>query len=280
MREAVETSARYLGVEVGASALALLDDAETVRLLAAHVETLSAAIGVTGEVPWPALDPATEVDFQLLAILGTVPATRRWFAGHGVSDEVAAASLADIARKLRDYGIAATGADWFVELVTARVFTLGRLQFDPYDHVPGTGLPAWNTHIPELGPLDPAACDASFAAAVPFFAATVGDTATRHFVCHSWLLDDQLTEYLPAESNILKFQRRFTLVDSAETDAPVDGVTDGDTAMAKFIFRRPLSELSSVTPSSRLEAAVVGHLAAGRHWRERAGVIEFRAATG
>ena len=277
MRDAIEASARYLGVEVAPSALVLLDDPQTARLLAAHVDTLSAAVGVTGEVPWPALDPATEADFQLLAILGTVPATRRWFAGHGVSDEIASASLADIARKLRDYGIAATGADWFVELVTARVFALGRLQFDPYDRVPGTGLPAWNVHIPELGPLDPAACDASFAAAVPFFASAVGDTATRHFVCHSWLLDDQLAEYLPAESNILKFQRRFTLVDSEGSDAPVDGVTEGDTAMAKFIFRRPLSELPTITPSSRLEAAVIGHLAAGRHWRERAGTIEFRA---
>ena len=276
MREAIEDSARYLRVDVDPGALALLDDPRTARLLADHLRALSAAVGVTGEVPWPRLDPATEVDFQLLAILGTVPATRRWFADHGVSDEIAAASLADIPRKLRDHGIAATGADWFVELVTARVFALGRLQFDPYDRVPGGAESAWNVHIPELGPLDPTACDASFAAAVPFFAATVGDTVTRHFVCHSWLLDDQLAEYLPAESNILRFQRRFTLVDSEATDAPVDGVTEGDTAVAKFIFRRPLPELPAITPTSRLEAAVIGHLAAGRHWRERAGVIEFR----
>ena len=65
-------------------------------------------------------------------------------------------------------------------------------------------------------------------------------------------------------------------LDSEATDAPVDGVTEGDTAVAKFIFRRPLSELPAITATSRLEAAVIGHLAAGRHWRERAGVIEFR----
>jgi len=242
---------------------------QTEPLVAAQVAALEAAIGTTRTVAWPDDDER----FQLLALLGTVPAARVWLAAHGVDDGIARASLGDLTPKLRDYGVAETGVDWLAKVVTCGVFSLGRLQFEPGEIVPSTATPAWNVHIPESGPLDPAACDASFAAAAPFFAAAFGDTTTRDFVCHSWLLDDQLAEYLPASSNILAFQRRFTLVDTESADAPVDGATEGDRAVAKFVFRSPLAGLPALTPTTRLERAVLAHLAAGRHWRERAGLL-------
>jgi hypothetical protein len=177
-----------------------------------------------------------------------------------------------LAPKLRDYGIAATGVDWLAKVVTCGVFVLGRLQFEPAAPTPAG--PAWNTHIPESGPLDVAACDASFHRAVEFFRAR-GDSTTHAFECQSWLLDDQLTEYLPAGSNILRFQSRFTLIDTETADAPVDGATHGDHAVAKFVFRRTLAELAGVEPISTLERAALAHLAAGRHWRERRGVMRL-----
>jgi len=271
LRVLVASVAHDLDVPAGllADALAYLTP-ETEPLVAAQIAALEAAIGSGADVGWPDDD----VRFQLLAILGTVPAARAWFAAEGIDPAIAEASLADLTPKLRDYGIAATGIDWLAKVVTCGVFVLGRLQFEP-----AGAENAWNTHIPESGPLDPAACDESFARAVAFFGER-GDTTTRGFVCHSWLLDDQLAEYLPAESNILRFARRFTLTDTETTDAPVgsadgDGVTAGDNAVAKFVFRRPLAELSAITPVSTLERAVLAHLAAGRHWRERAGIMRL-----
>ena len=270
MREAIVGVATDLDVPAP-----LLDDAldyltpETEPLVAAQVTALETAIGTTRTIAWPRDDER----FQLLALLGAVPAARAWLAAHDIDDEIARASLGDLTPKLRDYGVAETGVDWLAKVVTCGVFSLGRLQFEPREVVPGTATPAWNVHIPESGPLDPAACDASFAAAAPFFAAAFGDTTTRDFVCHSWLLDAQLAEYLPASSNILAFQRRFDLVDAESADAPVDGATEGDRAVAKFVFRAPLAELPALTPTTRLERAVLAHLAAGRHWRERAGVL-------
>ena len=239
---------------------------ETEPLVAAQVAALRAAIGTGRDVPWPIDDER----FQLLALLGTVPAARVWFAAQGIDDGIARDSLADLTPKLRDYGVAATGVDWLAKVVTCGVFTIGRLQFEPA--APSPAGHAFNTHIPESGPLDPAACDDSFARALALFGAR-GDGTTRAFVCSSWLLDDQLAAYLPAESNILNFQRRFTLVDSETSDAPLDGATQGDHAVAKFIFRRPLAELPAVEPRSTLERALLEHLAAGRHWRERTGVL-------
>ena len=267
MRDLVVAVAADLGVPAAliADALAYLGP-QTEPLVAAQVARLEAAVGTTEVVAWPDDD----VRFQLLALLGAVPAARAWFAAEGIDEATARASLADLTPKLRDYGIAATGVDWLAKVVAGGVISLGRLQFEWAE--PTAAGAAWPVHIPESGPLDPAACDESFARAVAFFRGR-GDSATRGFVCHSWLLDDQLAEYLPGESNILRFQRRFTLVDTAESDAPVDGATEGDHAVAKFVFRRPLAELSALTPSTRLETAVVTHLAAGRHWRERAGVM-------
>lgn len=278
LRAAVTAGAVAIDLPAGilADALALLD-AHPALLgpLAEQVDRLVAAVGTLDVPDWPAPVGAADLErFQLLALLATVPSTRSWFSGRGVSDDVIADTLDDLPVKVRD-GIAATGADWMTMVVTGRVFSLGRLQFEPRARVPGTGEPAWSVHIPELGPLDPAACDASFARAPGFFAAVLGDTATRAFVCHSWLMDDQLRAYLPAESNILRFQRRFALADDETTDAVVGGVTDGDTAVAKFVFRAPLAELAAVTPSSRLEAAVLEHLAAGGYWRERTGVFRL-----
>ena len=257
------------GLEVPATLLAdALDylDAGTAPAVAAQIAALEAAIGTTREVAFSSDDER----FQLLALLGTVPAARAWFAAEGIDGAIAEASLADLTPKLRDYGIAATGVDWLAKVVTCGVFVLGRLQFEPAE--PSPEGPVWNTHIPEAGPLDPAACDESFDRAVAFFRER-GDATTNAFACHSWLLDDQLAEYLPAGSNILKFARRFTLTDTETTDAPKDGVTEGDDAVAKFVFRRPLAELSAITPATTLERAVLAHLAAGRHWRERAGIM-------
>ena len=236
---------------------------ETAPLVRAQTAALEAAIGTGRELLWPSADER----FQLLALLGAVPAARAWFAAERIDADIADASLADLTPKLRDYGVAATGVDWLAKVVTCGVFVLGRLQFEP---APAGG--AWNTHIPEAGPLDPTACDASFARAAAFFRAR-GDRTTTAFECHSWLLDPQLAEYLPAESNILNFQRRFTLTDSETTDSPRDGATEGDHAVAKFVFRRPLADLPTITPATTLERAALTHLAAGRHWHERAGVM-------
>jgi len=235
---------------------------ETAPLVRAQTAALEAAIGTGRPVPWASADER----FQLLALLGAVPAASAWFVAEGIDADIANASLADLTPKLRDYGVAATGVDWLAKVVTCGVFVLGRLQFEPAQ------AGAWNTHIPESGPLDPAACDASFARAVAFFRAR-GDETTAAFECHSWLLDPQLAEYLPAESNILNFQRHFELTDAATTDAPVDGATEGDHAVAKFVFRRPLADLPTIAPATTLERAALTHLAAGRHWHERAGVM-------
>jgi hypothetical protein len=124
---------------------------------------------------------------------------------------------------------------------------------------------ALDIHIPEDGPLSPAVCDESFAAARPFFATHFGvehDSAR----CRSWLLDDQLTEYLPPTSNIVRFQRRFQATGQAE---------DGDHDILEFVFRRHPADLSELPQTTALQRAIVAHLRSGRHWRISSGTARL-----
>src|SRR5207249_4777 len=121
-------------------------------------------------------------------------------------------------------------------------YRLGRLQFgrsrvffDPA----ASGLEvafrqgdlALGVHIPSGSPLTPEACDAAFAQARPFYQKHFPDDQYRIAECSSWLLDEQLVEYLPADSNIVRFQRRFQLV--------ADKRWPADDEIIHFVFGRP-----------------------------------------
>lgn len=104
---------------------------------------------------------------------------------------------------------------WLALPLKLRIFRLGRLQFEPeileadkevngYKMLAGTGV--LHVHIPEGEPLKQELCDAAFAQADTFFSGQY-----TLYDCWSWLLSPNLYEVLEADSNILKFQRRFTI---------------------------------------------------------------------
>ena len=49
------------------------------------------------------------------------------------------------------------------------------------------------------------------------FAEYFQEFAYKAFLCYSWLLDETLSDYLPEESNILRFAALFTRVYETET---------------------------------------------------------------
>src|SRR5215472_16276655 len=103
--------------------------------------------------------------------------------------------------------------------------------------------------------MDPVSCDKSFAAAGEFFPRYFPDYASRIVTCTSWLLDDQLLEYLPADSNIVRFQKRFELVPD---------VREYDESIFHFVFGKPASAAPSIQPRTTLERAILKHLENGR----------------
>ena len=242
--------------------------------------------GFTRVQAWPSLPlPLGAVGryFYLYVFLAALPHVRSWHAANGVAPEISRLTLADAGKQVEIHG-RTHGAggmhtqDWLTWHFRCALYRLGRLQFNRseigYDaeRLERAGAPfchgdqALGTHIPEVGPLTPEACDASLRQARPFFEELFGGSTYRWATCNSWLLDDQLAEYLPAGSNIIRFQRRFHLL---------PGGTDGDQSVLEFVFRRPGADLSDLPQRTTLERAVVAHLRAGRHWVTRSGWLEL-----
>jgi GNAT-like C-terminal domain len=139
------------------------------------------------------------------------------------------------------------------------IYQIGRLQFERA--VIGEGFPcpptdlALSVHIPWFcGPLSPEAVDDALARAVPFFARHFPDEHYELAFCHSWLLGPQLAEHLHPESNIMRFQRRFT---PAYT-------TENDSTFERFTFA-----------GTRLRAIVDERIAAGEPWLAGSGFLRL-----
>ena len=124
-------------------------------------------------------------------------------------------------------------------------------------------------HIPESGPLDDAAVEASLERLRTEWPGWFGSRPERA-ECASWLLDPQLARMLPPTSNIVRFQRRFTLVDGGSVD---------DDEPLYFVFRRRGVELpaglSDLPRETSLQRAIVDHLA-GRWSLARSGGAGWR----
>lgn len=222
--------------------------------------------------------------FYLYVFLAVLPHTRAYHRHRGIPDDIAWDTLAGLGghvigyRRTHEVG-GMDGQDWLTLHFRGGIYRLGRLMFNrgQLDHlapaVRATGLPyderspALGVHIPPGGGLTPEVCDASFQQAREFFATHFPEEDYRLARCGSWLLDNQLADYLPAGSNIVRFQRRFRLAEHWH-----DGDRDAWGAAFDAPAGTPLSELPRQT---RLQRAVLDHLASGRHWRIRFGWLEL-----
>ena len=216
--------------------------------------------------------------FFVYVFLAALADARRFHAKRGIPDDVSWATLADLGRNLMrdrlllgDGGLRTSG--WLTLHFRGSIYELGRLQFNRMAvkarHVADAfreGDPALGIHIPESGPLTPEACDDSLAQAGRFFARHFPETPTRLGICNSWLLDPQLTDYLSPDSNVLRFQRRFTLVGEGH---------DGDADILRFVFHRIAPNIDDLPRRTTLERAIVAHLRDGKNWRSPTGWLEL-----
>jgi hypothetical protein len=125
------------------------------------------------------------------------------------------------------------------------------------------GDDALSVHIPAFsGPMDPESCDAAIAQAVEFFPRHFPEERFVYAVCYSWMLDDDLREYLPATSNIIRFLDRFQIAYRFD---------ENDAGILRFVFGRSDLPLDAYPQTTTLERAVITHLKAGRHWHGGAG---------
>ena len=254
---------------------------------------LGASLGVEcpSSTPWPALPShlgAAAACFYVHVFAAALPEIQAFHAHLGVPPAIAEATLADLGRHMRIDAVmhgrpCLDSQGWLLRHWRGVILEVGRLQFEWFRHGAGhladpasaptdqatlrhrtpIGASALDVHIPFAGPLSPSLCDVSIADAHGLFENLFPDRRFEVATCTSWLLDEQLQQYLPADSNIIRFQRRFT---------PVEGTVDGTDEMHRFIFQRPAPYAIEQLPQcTSLERAFVAHLRQGGRWQMRTG---------
>jgi hypothetical protein len=253
------------------------------RHLRDGVRTLVTRMGATTPTEPPAApeDAPWARHFHFFLFLAMLPHVRAYHAAHGIPAEVTRLTLADIGRsvavhRFRHGTPGVSPPIWLTLHVTGALYQLGRLQFERAGAGTRTsaalraagmaverGDPVLAVHIPGFsGPVTPQACADSFARAREFFPRHFPDERYEIAVCRSWLLDRQLADYLPAESNIVAFQRLFHVSYLPEED---------DEDIVTFVFGSGGTPLDERPRRTALQRAVLDHLAAGKHWRGGAG---------
>jgi hypothetical protein len=131
-------------------------------------------------------------------------------------------------------------------------------------------------HIPPTGPLTEAASRESIDAALAFFARHYADEPIAALVCRSWMLDPQLRDVLPGDSNILRFQDGWQLLPLV----PLDDVWEDDREFHRLGLQLrtpddgPLTaeHLARVPQDTRLQRGFVDLIRRGGHWHKRTGI--------
>lgn len=182
----------------------------------------------------------------------------------GVGADLAWHSLSDLGQQVSvsrhvsgEFGLHAAG--WVGSNFAGGLLWLGRLQFtlqpSPWAH----GKHVLGCHIPERGPLSPAAVDDSLAAAMPAARSAYPDMDIHAISCTSWLLDPGWREHLGPDSNIVAFADRFEVSDTSR---------DGRRDAIYFTWHRETQDDEPVDPDllpqhSRLQRAVAERLRRG-----------------
>lgn len=213
---------------------------------------------------------------NLLSFLYLCEALAQTYREKGIPEDILMATLEDIVSWTGKWS-AVKGElflgelHWLRRHMKAKIFRLGRLQFcmgDAEEDIPQEGIvkgdPVLEVHIPFGPKLTPEDAKASFALARKFFARYFPDYDYRCFTCHSWLLDEKLKAYLPAESNILRFAALFEAVHS-----------DDSNALLRFIFRWDTNEenLSRAVANTAFAAKIQKAVMDGEQFHEVLGIV-------
>ncbi len=214
---------------------------------------------------------------NLLSFLYLCEGVERKYIESGISEEIMLDTLRDICTWTKEWSsvkgeLYLGELGWLSRHMSLGLFKLGRLQFSPSPaerDIPSYGIKKGDTvmeiHIPSGERLDIDDCRRSIENAREFFAKYFPNISYSHFTCHSWLLDDTLKKYLPAESNIIRFGDMFDKIEE-----------DDSFALIRYLFRWDTNEvnLRYAYPTSTLAEKVKRAVLHGETFHEALGIIK------
>ncbi|MDW7658089.1 MAG: acyltransferase domain-containing protein [Bacillota bacterium] len=126
------------------------------------------------------------------------------------------------------------------------------------------GDPVLSVHIPAQMSLTKDICETSYRRAREIFAAHYPEFAYKAFYCESWMIDPQLAALLGQETNITRFQNKYS---------PYPTKAQGK-AVLDFVFQKPRDTRSEDLPEdTSLRRAIKKHYLEGKYIYELGGVF-------
>ncbi|MDP4133073.1 MAG: acyltransferase domain-containing protein [Bacillota bacterium] len=218
-----------------------------------------------------------EKERNLIDMLCRCEALKEEYTKHGIPEDILMDTLSDIVcwsktcKKLTGkLGLIETF--WISKHMDFKLFKLGRLQFtfgqakiNCSKHNLYEGDNILEIHIQEGGPLTPESCIDSIKKAEDFFHRYFPEYDYKCFTCHSWLLNEELKLFLKPDSNILKFQKLYDIVDREESDNAI-----------LYIFRWGITkeEVLNYECSNNLQKAIQNHVINGGKLYIATGIVE------
>ena len=120
-----------------------------------------------------------------------------------------------------------------------------------------------SVHIPAQGALTEEACEESYRRAKEIFAKCYPEFKYKAFHCYSWMIDPQLVNFLPENSNILAFQRKYT---------PYASESEG-TEVFNFVFKLVTRDYNDIPEDTSLQRVLKKHYLDGNYIYEYEGIF-------
>lgn len=153
---------------------------------------------------------------------------------------------------------------WTYRQISMRLFRIGSLEYEFQDSAP---LGAIAVHIPSDADLSPESVDLSLNRADSFFRIHYPDYEYDRYTCDSWLMAPALGALLPERSNIVSFQKRFTITQASHDDS----------GCLEWLFRSPgVTDFKTLPEDTSLQKKAKELLLGGGHVGAASGALYRR----
>ena len=168
---------------------------------------------------------------RLCCMLRCALRTKEIYARKGIPERIYTDTMAAFSRFVREdrnsYGCYKfTRTFWTTRQVSGKLFRIGQLE---YEMTVKHGQPAVSLHIPTDVDLRPEVLVPSLRDGLATFCRFFPEYEGKKVYCHSWLMSPLLKDFLPEDSNILRFQKLF--------DITADTVPGNDILL--WVFKNP-----------------------------------------
>lgn len=149
----------------------------------------------------------------LTCMLTCVLETNKIYIEKGISDEIYVATMKYFTRFINEHMVSFgtyrfTWYWWVPRLISCNEFRIGELEYETVDN---NGCKSISIHIPSDAVLNAVNLRKSYLDARKFFSEYYPEYKDVDMFCDSWLLSPALKKLLSEDSNIIRFQKSFTI---------------------------------------------------------------------